>query len=126
MKKLSKIFIITIIALVLTTGTLSAFGHVDGNDWSNFETVEKRTYLEGLIDGLNFMMVGMVAGFEPDKEPIEIVSELKEDGDLLILQEDEYKVAIESINNIYENEANINNTILELLMTEELDIETNI
>ena len=120
MNKTKCIVLLTLIALLFSTSGAYSIGHVDGNDWLEFNNIEKEIYLEGIFDGLNLMLVGMLAGFEPDREITEIILELEEEGELFLLQEDDYNNAINSVNELYSNEDNLDVSVLELFLEGEV------
>jgi len=116
MNKTKFIVLLTLITLLISTSGAYATGNIDGNDWIDFNNNEKEIYLEGIFDGLNLMLVGMLAGFEPDREITEIILELEEEGELFLLQEDDYNNAINSVNELYSNEENLDVSVLELFL----------
>lgn len=118
MKKIKLIVLVILVALLFSTSSVYAVGNVNGNDWNDFSNNEKEVYLEGLFDGLNFLLAGISVGMEPDREITEIVLELEKEGELFLLQEDDYSKMIDTLNEIYSDDNNLNESIMVLFLEE--------
>jgi len=126
MKKFMMIISMVIISTMLLTATSFAVGHMDGHTWINLNEEAKEAYIEGIWDGMNYMLVSIVASFDPEKDIESTVNQMKEEGELVILQEEEYSIAIETIDEIFADEDNLEMTTFELLVKEAIEIDEDI
>ena len=125
-KKIMMIALMVIISTMLLTATSFAVGQMDGYTWINLSEEAKEAYIEGIWDGMNYMLVSIVASFDPELDIVETVNQMKKEGDLVALEEEDYSTAIETIDAAYADEDNLGITTFELLVEEAIDIDEDI
>ena len=123
MKKRKIILLSILIILILSTNTY-AIGNIDGHDWRELEQDRKITYIKGLIDGFNLMMVGMMTGLDSEGDTQAVIEQLENDGSLIVLEnEKDYNKVVNRINEIYSNKSNLDKTISDLVMDEMIKLD---
>src|SRR6056297_1988196 len=122
MERRKVILFIFISLILILTSNANAIGNINGHDWNKLNREGKTSYIKGIIDGLNLMMVSMMVGLDSEGDIQAIIEQLKKDDSLIIIEnKEEINKVVDGIDETYE-EKNLDKTIFDLVMEEEVKV----
>ena len=122
-----KILVLSLIVVIIIgfTVNISAMGNMYYEEWSELDNQFKEIYLQGIFDGLNITLVGLVAAFEPDKELYEVALEMNEEEGLEVANTEYMEKLITKIDENITDNKSVLEVILKYNLLDE-EIEENI
>jgi len=111
-------FTIIIFLIIIFSFNSFALENMNGETWSTLNKEAKKTYLKGIVDGINFMIVSIVAESQPDIDIDLLATQLKREGDLIELTVMDFIEGITNIDNQLKH--NPEKTVFDIIVEDKL------